>query len=267
MANIDNFTFTQILRMRGYENTGGIDVYGSEITDLTIGSSEESVPITGAGGATLKNLKRNKQVTVSGTSGFFSTGLLAAQLGTEVTHNEKNSVRWSEILTVGADKSVTLSYKAIGVAGQEITNLRQKVGSIVLGKKFSQVTATPATGEFKYDAATKKITFFSNDFSQGDQVYVDYFRSVLTSRILNNANNYAKTLRMEIDAVATDVCDEEYFAQFIFNRADLNGTFDIALGNDPASQSFEFSALKDACSGFGDLFEILIFEHDADDVA
>lgn len=260
--NLDKFTIVSYDQFTGFDRTtGSLEMIMDELTDCTIAQEEEKTDITGRGGRTISSLKRNKKTTVSGTNGMLSGGALAAQLGTDIEDGEYE-IKYTDIIKVSGGKGVTTEVP-VGTAGDEIGTIYVRDAHqayISGGKKLSQVAAEPATGEFSFDPESKEITFFAGDVEDGVEVVAFYNTKVTGKKISNDSTKYSKVLEGFLDCTLTDTCDNLFHGQFIFPRADFNGTFDIQGGSDPATQAFEFTSLPNLCTGKSDLFDFIVFE-------
>lgn len=260
--NLDKFTITSYDELIGFDRvTGSLDMILDELNDFTLSQEEEKVDITGKGGRTIGSLKKNKKVTGKGTNGMLSGGALATMTGSEVEDGEYE-VRYTDTITISGDKGTTKE-TAIGTIGNEIGTIYvrdENKAYISGGKKLTQVSGTPATGEFSYDPSTKEIALFAGDVAEGTEVIAFYDAKVTGKRITNDADKYSKTLKVFVNVTCTDGCDNLFYGQFIIDRADFNGTFDIAGGNDPSTLGFEFTSLPDLCTAKSDLWDFIIFE-------
>lgn len=260
--NLDKFTITSFDQLTGFDRTtGNLDMVLDELTDFTLSQEEEKVSITGKGGRTIGSLKKNKKTTGKGTNGMLSGGALAAMLGTEIEDGEFN-IRFTDRIIVNSNKGLTAE-KAVGTAGNEIGTIYvrdEKQAYISGGKKLTQASGTPATGEFSYDPETKEITFFDGDVADGVEVIAFYDATVTGKKISNDADHYSKTLQVFIDVTCQDSCDNLFHGQYIFDRADFNGTFDTVGGNDPSTLGFEFESLPNICTGKTDLYDFILFD-------
>lgn len=261
--NIDKFTITAYDQITGFDRSNGsLDLILDELSDFTLSHEEEKTDITGKGGRAISSLKKNKKVTGKGTNGMLSGGALAAMLGAEIEDGEY-TIRYTDSITVNSNQATTTE-TAVGAAGNEIGTIYVRDTNnayISGGKKLTQTGTAPAkAGEFSYDPESKKITFFEGDVADGTEVIAFYDAKVTGKRILNDANNYSKTLQVFIDVTCQDGCDNLFHGQFIIDRADFTGTFDIAGGTDPATLGFEFTSLPNLCTGKSDLWNFIVFD-------
>lgn len=261
--NIDKFTITSYDQLTGFsKSTGSLEMIMDELNDFTLSHEEESDPITGKGGRTIATLKKSKKVTGKGTNGMLSGGALAAMVGSEVKDGDY-TIRYTDPIVVSAD-SATTTETAVGTVGNEIGTIYVRDSNkayISGGKKLTQTSGTPATGEFSYDPSTKTVTFFAGDVPDGTEVIAFYDTNVTGKKISNKSDNYSNTLQVFIDCTCTDGCDNLFHGQFIIERADFNGTFDIKGGSEPSTLSFEFTSLPNLCTGKSNLlWDFVVFD-------
>ena len=260
--NIDKFTITSYDQITGFDRTNGsLDMILDELNHFTLSQEEEKVDISGKGGRTIGSLKKNKKVTGKGTNGMLSGGALAAMLGSDIEDGEY-TIRYTDTIIVSSNEDTTTE-KAVGTVGNEIGTIYARDANkayISGGKKLTQTSSDPSTGEFSYNPETKKITFFAGDVADGTEVIAFYDAKVTGKKISNDADKYSKTLQVFIDVTCQDVCDNLFHGQYIIDRADFNGTFDIAGGSDPATLGFEFTSLPNLCTGKSDLWDFILFD-------
>ena len=94
MANIANdLTITSLETITGFDITTGNFLFTlDELQNATISHTQEKEDITGKQGRKLNSLKKNKGVTVSGTNGMISGGLLELQVGGTLVPKLKRSM-------------------------------------------------------------------------------------------------------------------------------------------------------------------------------
>ena len=255
--DVSKLTITQIDQITCFNNANELEFIMDEIQEGSINNTQEKVDITGKGGRKISSLKKNKGVTVSATNGLLVGGALAAQTGSEVEQGTYK-VRVTDIIVVNTNAGVT-AQEAVGTVGAEIGTLYKKNANGSLGDKLTQVASVTATGEFTYDPSTKALTFFSGDLSDGSEVVAFYDVEVESAKISNDSEIYSKTLKMYIDVTAQDNCDNMYHGQFIIQRADFNGEFDLSMGGDPTVHSIEAESLAGGCTGSTNLWDFIVY--------
>jgi hypothetical protein len=192
---------------------------------------------------------------------MLSGGALAAMLGSDI-EDGTYTIKYTDVIKVESNKGSTAE-KAIGTAGDEIGTIYvrdEHQAYISGGKKLTQVASDPKTGEFVYSPETKEITFFEGDVADGVEVIAFYYAEVTGKKISNDSTKYSKVLEGFLDVTCQDSCDNIFHGQFIFARADFNGTFDLQGGSDPSTQAFEFTTLPNLCTGKNDLWDFIVFE-------
>lgn len=260
MVDVNKLSIQTIDQITCFNNANELEFIMDEIQNGTINNTQEKSDITGKGGRKIGSLKKNKGVTVSATNGLLVGGALAAQTGTEVEQG-KFKVRVTDIITVTSNGATT-AHKAVGTEGNEIGTIYKKNANGSLGDKLTQNNSA-AQDKFQYDPVTKKVTFNEGDFDDGTELVAFYDVEVNAAKISNDSEKYSKTLKMYIDVTAQDNCDNLYHGQFIIQRADFSGEFELAMGNDPAVHNIEAESLAGGCSGSTNLWDFIVYGDDA----
>lgn len=266
-VTINGFTITSLETIHAYNRTTGVcELYLDELKETEVANSEDTQDITGKGDRLLKQLKKNKAVTVTGTSALISGDLLAAQTGAEPTYSATTKIRKPEIINVAKSATTaTTSFTAVGDAGAEIIGLRLVESNGALGTSYTQGSSASST-EFTYDPTTKVITLPTGIASASDitiAVFYDYETEGTT--VSNQSDVYGKTLKVYIDCIGTDVCDNEYKCQIVIPRGQFSGEFSITMGGDQTVQDFTINTLVDTCAGtqLGTLFDFIVYKDEA----
>ena len=265
--NIGDLTITSLDTITAFDVTSGAYKYTlDELQNATIAQTEEKTDITGKGGRKLSSLKKNKGVTISGTNGLISGGLLETQTGG--TFETKNTeVLWVDYLTVSGNKATT-KYKATGTTGAEIEALYVKNSDGTLGDLYEQAAAVDAK-KFKYDPTTKAIDFKEGEIANGTEIVVYYKRKISASVLENKSDKYSGKAQLYIDATAEDKCANVYHVQFYIPKADFNGEFSVEMGSDQSVHAFEAESLAGGCgtNAGSNLWTYTVFGESATDVA
>lgn len=258
-----DLVITSLETITAFDITTGAFLFAlDELQDATIAQTEETSDITGKGGRRLSTLKRNKAVTISGTNGMVSGGLLENQTGGTFT-NKVTSVAWTDYLTVQSNTAKT-NWKAVGTSGKEITGLYIRNSDGSLGDPLTQA-GTADTGKFAYAPATKTLTF--SGITDGTEIVVFYQRNI-TADVLENRNDvYAKKCTLYVDALGENKCGEIFRLQFFFPKADFNGEFTFEMGDNQTVHSFEAEALGGACGVGGQMWTFTVFGAEEEDAA
>lgn len=259
---VPDITITAVDTITAFAITGGAYRFTlDELQNVTISQSEEKVDITGKQGRRLSSLKRNKAVTISGTNGLISSGLMELQTGCEFT-NKAVKVLWTDYLTVQSNAATT-SWKAVGTAGAEIEAL-YTIANGTLATKLEQDT-TAASGKFAYAPATKALSF--SGLADGTEIMVMYKRNITADVLENKSDKYSEKCVMYIDATGEDKCGNLYHVQFYFPKADFSGEFNIEMGDNQAVHNFDAEALAGACGAGGTLWTYVVFGATTEDTA
>lgn len=281
MVNINDISLTTIETITAFDIvTGAFRWVLDELQNAKIANTQETTDITGKQGRLLNTLKKNKAVTVSGSNGLISAGLLETQTGCNF-ENKLTTVMYPDYLTVSNNKAAT-TYKAYGTAGNEIETIYIRNPDGTLGAALTQDAAV-AKGKFTYDPATKEINFYPGDpdatpaaipadIPDGTEIAVYYFRKIQANVLENLSDHYSEKVSLYVDAFAEDKCAKVYHVQFYIPKADFNGNFDIAMGDNQSVHAFEARSLAGTvCNGSGigsgaTLWTYTIFDEDTPDV-
>lgn len=262
--NIQDITITSLETITAFDiTTGNFMFVLDELQNATISQTQEKTDITGKQGRKLASLKRNKAVTVSGTNGLVSGGLLELQTGSEF-ENKLTTVMWTDYITVTGNAAVT-SYIAVGTAGNEIESVYVKNSDGTLGDTVLTQDAAVAAGKFTYDPATKALAFNEGEIADGTEIVVYYLRQIQADVLENMSDNYSGKCALYIDAFAEDKCANVYRIQFYIPKADFNGEFSFEMGDNQSVHAFEAESLSGACGTSGALWTYTIFGANAED--
>lgn len=259
--NINDITITSLETINAFDiATGAYKFTLDELQNASISQTEEKSEITGKHGRKLANLKRNKAVTISGTNGMVSGGLLEMQTGSAF-QNKATEVLWTDYLTVSNKKAAT-TYKAVGTAGAEIEALYTKDANGAIDEELTQDSAVSA-GKFTYDPTSKALAF--DDVADGTEIVVYYKRKITADVLDNDSETYSGKCALYIDALGEDKCANVYRIQFYIPKADFNGEFSLEMGENQTVHSFDAEALAGACGAGGSLWTYTVFGANAAD--
>lgn len=262
--NIQDITITSLETINAFDIVSGAYKFTlDELQNATIAQTEEKSEITGKHGRKLANLKRNKAVTISGTNGMVSGGLLEMQTGSSFK-NKATEVLWTDYLTVTGNAAST-SYKAVGTTGAEIEALYIKDSNGVMSKNPLEQSDTAAAGKFTYDPATKALAF--SGVADGTEIVVYYKRKITADVLDNDSETYSGKCALYIDALGEDKCANVYRIQFYIPKADFNGEFSLEMGENQTVHSFDAEALAGACGAGSSLWTYTIFGVNTEDAA
>lgn len=233
-----------------------------ELQSASIAQGQEKVDITGKQGRKLSSMKRNKTMTISGSNGMLSCGLVELQTGSKF-ENKETEVMWYDFLEV-RDNAATTKYKAIGTAGAEISELYilETVGTI---RTSLEQASAAAEGKFAYDPSTKTLTF--SGLANGTQIAVYYKRKIAADVLSNKSDVYSGKCELYVDCIGEDKCANIYHVQFHIPKADFNGEFSLDFGDDQSVHSFEAEGLSGACGAGSTYWDMIVFGENAADAA
>lgn len=262
--NINDLTITSLEVITAFDIvTGNYKFTLDELQNATIAQTQEQTEITGKQGRKLAKLKKNKAVTVSGTNGMASGGLLELQVGSEFK-NKTTEVLWTDYLTVQSNAATT-TYTATGTTGNEIDKVYIKNSDGTLGTALEQNSAVDE-GKFTYTPGTKALAFKEGSVPDGTEIVVYYKRKIKADVLENMSDKYSGKCSLYVDALAEDKCANVYRIQFFIPKADFNGEFSFEMGDNQTVHAFEAEALAGACGTGGSLWTYTIFGVNAADV-
>lgn len=262
--NIQDITITSLETITAFDiTTGNFMFVLDELQNATISQTQEKTDITGKQGRKLSSLKRNKAVTISGTNGLVSGGLLELQTGSEF-ENKLTTVMWTDYITVSGNAATT-SYTAVGTVGNEIESVYVKNSDGTLGDTVLTQDAAVAAGKFTYDPSNKALAFNEGEIDDGTEIVVYYLRQIQADVLENMSDNYSGKCALYIDAFAEDKCANVYRIQFYIPKADFNGEFSFEMGDNQSVHAFEAESLSGACGTSGALWTYTIFGANAED--
>ena len=255
MVNLADLTITELVYINAFDIvTGEFKFCLTELQNAKIANTQEKTDITGRQGRKLNSLKKNKAVTVSGTNGVVSNGMLATQVGSEFEEKDETPVMWPETVTVTGN-AATIAYAPVGAVGDEVPYAYIKEGEIYTTKLEQADTA--AEGKYAFDPTTKKLTF--SGLTDGTTVAVFYKRAVKGNVLTNYSDKYSGKAELYIDALAEDSCAKVYRIQFHVPKADFNGDFDFEMGDNQTVHAFEAEALAGSCNTAGELWDYTVW--------
>lgn len=235
-----------------------------ELQSASIAQGQEKVDITGKQGRKLSSMKRNKTMTISGSNGMLSCGLVEMQTGSQF-ESKDTEVMWHDFLEVDDEHKAVTKYKGIGTAGAEISELYilETIGTV--RTSLTQGSAA-AAGVFAYAPATKTLTFHT-DVAAGTQICVYYKRKIAATVLSNKSDVYSGKCELYVDCIGEDKCANQYHVQFHIPKADFNGEFSLDFGDDQSVHSFEAEGLSGACGAGSTFWDMIVFGENAADAA
>lgn len=262
MVNVGDITITSLETITVFDIlTGNYRFTLDELQDCSISQAQDTTEITGKGGRKLNTLKRNKAITVTGTNGLISGGLLEMQTGGKF-ENAATEVMWSEHVTTDENGLAKVTFAATGTEGNEIVGLYLKNADNTLGAKLVQ-DAEVADGKFTYTPASKELNLGAAH--KNVEVVAYYKRKIAADVLVNDSDVYSEKGIIYIDAIGEDKCSKLYRVQIQIPKGDFSGEFSIDMGGDQSVHGFEIESLAGACGTGGQLFSYIVFGVDAED--
>lgn len=263
---VKDLMLTSIETITGFDLiTGNLKFILDELQNTTLDNAEETSDITGKNGRILSRLKRNKTVTISGTSGMISGGLMEAQVGGKF-EDKATEVMWTDYLTV-SDNAATTNFKAVGTTGAEIVALYTKNDDGTLGDLLVQ-GAEAVAGKFTYTPTTKALAFYEGEIEDGAEIVVKYKRKIQGDVLVNDSENYSEKCILYIDCLAEDKCGNIYRVQIFIPKADMSGNFSVEASDSQTTHPFEATSLAGACGTNGtQLWTWTVYGVNAEDAA
>ncbi len=259
-----DITITSLETITAFDVTTGAYMWTlDELQTATIEQAQEKTDITGKQGRKLSSLKRNKTMTISGTNGIVSHGLLETQTGSNF-ENRAVEVMWTDYITVPTTVAdAATAYKAIGTSGAEIIALYKKNADGTLGAKLEQ-DSTAAAGKLAYNPGTKKLSFHT-DIVAGDEFVAYYKRKITADTLSSKSDVFSGKAKLYIDALAEDRCANTYRVQIYMPKADFDGNFSLQMGDNQTVHEFSAEALGGACGSGATFFSYTVFGANAED--
>ena len=265
MNFVEDITVTSLDEIRAYNITTGDYMFTlDELQDATISNTEDKVDITGRAGRKLSTIKRNKAVTVSGTNGMLSTGLMGVQTGSNV-EDGIFEIDFVEILDIKSDHTAELTKAPVKdsdddpkidkvyLVGENNVLVRDVLEKVESG-------STIAEGKYTVTESSGKTIITFNDEIAYNKVAVFYRRPVEGKKVTNTDTISKGKYALYIDGAAENKCGEVFHIQFHIPKADFSGNFDIALGGDQVVHAFEADALAGGCgSNSSEFWDYIIF--------
>ena len=255
--NVGDITITSLETITAFDIASGSYRFTlDELQSASIAQTQDSTEITGKGGRKLSTLKRNKAVTISGSNGLVSGGLLEMQTGNDF-ENKATEVLWTDYITVDTTNGTKTTWKAIGTTGSEIEEIYIRNADGTLGTKLEQASSVSA-GKFTYTPGTKALTFHT-DVTDGTELVVFYKRKITADVLDNKSDKYSGKCALYIDALGEDKCANIYRVQIFIPKADFSGEFTFEMGDNQTVHSFDAEALSGACGTGGSFFTYTVF--------
>ena len=229
MVSIFDLAFTSLETINAFDVVTGSYLFTmDELQNASLAQGEEKIDITGKQGRKLTSLKRNKTLTVSGSNGMMSAGMLELQTGSKFK-NAATTVMWPDYLTVTGNAAAT-NFTAVGTAGNEIAEVLVKDSNGIVTKVLTQGAET-AEGVFTYTPDTKALAFNAGEIADGTEIVVNYMRKINANVLENMSDVYSGKATLYIDLMAEDKCSNVYRVQIKIPKADFSGEFSLEFGD------------------------------------
>lgn len=265
MVNISDLAPTSLETITAFDVVTGSYLFTmDELQSASLAQGEEKIDITGKQGRKLTSLKRNKTLTITGSNGMLSAGMLELQTGSKFK-SQATDVMWYDYLTVTGNAATT-EFKAVGTTGNEIPEILVKDSNGIVVKTLTQGSAV-AEGVYTYDPSTKELKFNTGDIADGTEIIANYKRKIQANVLENRFDVYSGKAILYIDLLAEDKCANVYRVQIKVPKADFSGEFSLDFGDDQAVHNFEAEGLAGSCGSNGALWSWTVFGANSEDVA
>lgn len=265
MATPKQFAIQQVLKLLLRKPSDkSIIAYLTNLKTSGLENTMEMVyPTGGAGNVYIgTGFAHSKRATLNVEAATWNTEVMAAQNGMDVITPGATQVVEYDIIAPSGNTYAT-KYKALGATGAEIGHVYAMNEDGTPGTHYAQTSGTPTTGQFKYDASSKAITFASADLTAlaGGKISCAYERQTANDAQLIRMSGTAipKTVLATGYGVVVDICSNEaYLCQFN-GKAQIDGnyTFDLAADGDPAVHSLNLEFVRDCNTE--DLYTYVIY--------
>lgn len=265
MVNIFDLAPTSLETITAFDVVTGSYLFTmDELQNATLAQGEEKIDITGKQGRKLTSLKRNKTLTISGSNGMLSAGMLELQTGSKFKA-EATEVMWCDYLTVSGNAAAT-TYTAVGTTGNEVAEILVKDSNGIVVKTLTQSDAV-AEGKFTYDPATKALAFNADEVKDGTEIVANYMRKIDAQVLENMSDVYSGKAILYVDLLAEDKCANVYRVQIKVPKADFSGEFSLEFGDNQTVHNFEAEGLAGSCGAGGMMWSWTVFGANAEDAA
>lgn len=220
-----------------------------EIKEGSIENGGELTFGTGAHGKRVSSMYRNKTSKLSYKNAYVVASSLAAKIGANITEASSENkfvvpdVQFAKVDTDESEVSATLKNTPI-IDSLKFVYAAQK--DMTQGEKLLLTTDFTVSGN--------KITFTEagkKKLTDVNVVIVPYeYEATVGKRISNDSEKYAKNVKLIVDLLLRDVCDNSqlYHAKMVYYNCapDMNNT--ISIGDEPAVEDFSAESMVDPCS-------------------
>lgn len=231
----------------------------TQVKDGKITTGADSDKIEGSTGTTLATIYKAKTGEFSATNAFFSTDLLALQLGSEkeqASASSKILVPAYKVADVASGGTIELDHTPV--------DLKYIYGVVKnqTATKYS-VGASASDDEFAVSGSTITVPTSAAE----TRFYIEYeYESADAQKIRNKTDSFPTNVGCKIYCLFKDVCDEalKTAVTIVSNRAKIDPSqVEIALSNATEGHAFSLQFEEDFCDETNDdLFTIIISPED-----
>lgn len=231
-------------------STGELRFAFDQMKSAELSGDNETVYAEGKQGTTLASLKKKKSAKFSAENGFVVASALATQLGSDVedaSSTSKIRVQRQEYIELASGTTLTLtdtpvegSVKYIYLLNADMTKNKTLTltTDFTVSDKTVTLKETPETGTY--------LVIYDTDVS-------------VAKRIINDGEKFSESVKLVINMLGEDPCTkEDFLVQTTIPVADLSGSFSLSVGDNPAVQKIEATAMLNVCSTNKELFSIVI---------
>ena len=235
---------------------GQLAFWAEQITEPTLNFTSETEEIMDARNNVVMVLQNGRGATFGASNAFFNTSILAAQVGTAVKDATGATISKFEMVTVGDDGKMAITYTPVGdVVVYELNSdgsFKSATASDVVydGGKFGKMTGeTPTFAEGGLTKDAKYLVVYDIEAPAGERITA-----------LADAEN--ELLDVTAEVLLRDLCSQEIYFAFLFMRGKLSGEAEWGMARDGA-HAFEITAMPAYCDAEKKLVDIVIVKDEA----
>lgn len=275
MVNVNDLIITSLDTISAFGVGDHADEYLftlDELQNASIGQGQEKTDLTGKAGRKLASLKRNKTITVSGTNGMLSGGMLELQTGGTFVTNSTDTInfRQRDYFTISTSGTYKLTGTPITASSNSLVSVYTRNSNGTLTELTKSTASEVPAGSYKLVApvspATEYSLVFNSGLANGTEIVAIYDRHVAGAKLDNPSDKFSGKAQLYIDATAEDKCSHIFHVQIWIPKADLNGEFTIEMGDNQAVHNFEAEGLAGACGAGETLWTFTVVGENAADV-
>ena len=265
-ADFDKMIIESIDEVLAFDKSNGELIFMfDQVISGEITSENETIFAEGRQGVQLASFDRNKTAGFTCENGYVQAGAIATQLGTEVRKADgTNGISYDVIELKEIKKGATTvdlaqeAYLDDDVPAVKYVYLLASDGS--KAKTFTYGTAADANKFTAANESNKTTITLPTDLAKNSDIKIMVQYEAVSSvgqEIINAGDKYSSNVKLVINFVAQEPCGgNKYLMQCVMPNAKVSGTFSLSVGDSPAVQNFEASALLDVCSVDKELFVI-----------